>query len=309
MTEGSAIRYDGRVAIISGGGRGLGRAYALELAARGANVVVNDPGPGVDGTGGSGVADEVVEEIRRVGGEAIASLVPVDDPASADEVVSQAVSAFGRCDILINNAGILRDRSIPKMTSEEFEAILDVHLRGPFYLSQAAFRCMKVQRYGRIVVTASSAGLFGNFGQANYGAAKLGSVGLMHVLAIEGAKYGINANAIAPIAATRLALSGLVAGLPAGLTPDLVSPLVLYLVSEQSSVTHRIFSAGGGHFAEVFIGETSGWSTTTRATVEDVADHMEPISDRSTFSEFWDVFAELKAVFDKSGVLPTEGNG
>jgi NAD(P)-dependent dehydrogenase (short-subunit alcohol dehydrogenase family) len=296
MSGSGQIRFDGRVAIVSGGGRGLGRAYALELATRGATVVVNDPGGALDGSGSSGTAEDVVGQIKGVGGVASASTLPVGGPDAAEALLAETLEAYGRCDILINSAGILRDRSVAKMTAGEFEAVLDVHLRGPFYLSQAAFRQMKVQGYGRILLTASSAGVFGNFGQANYSAAKLGSVGLMQVLAIEGAKYGIMANAVTPLAVTRMSTTGLIDGMPERMTPELVAPIALYLVSEDSTITHRVFSAGGGHFAEVVIGVTPGWSAAAPVTVEQVQENFQAISEKERVLQFWDALAELAHV-------------
>jgi len=199
------IRFDGRVAVITGAGGGLGRMYALELARRGAKVVVNDLGGKSDGTGKStSMADQVVDEIRAAGGEAAPNYDSVATPEGGESIIRTAVDTFGKVDIVVNNAGILRDRSFVKLSPEELGLVIDVHLKGAFYVSKPAFRLMKDQRYGRLVFTSSAAGLLGNFGQSNYGAAKMGLVGLMHVLAVEGAKYDIRCNAIAPTARTRI---------------------------------------------------------------------------------------------------------
>jgi NAD(P)-dependent dehydrogenase (short-subunit alcohol dehydrogenase family) len=201
----SEIRFDGRVAIVTGAGGGLGRTYALELARRGARVVVNDKGGAADGTGsGSSMADAVVKEIREAGGSAVASYDSVSTPEGGSAIVKTAVDAFGRVDVVINNAGILRDKTFAKLEPENLEVVLDVHLKGAFFVSQPAFRLMKEQGYGRFLFTASNAGIFGNFGQTNYGAAKMGLVGLSNVLALEGAKNGITSNVLAPMARTRL---------------------------------------------------------------------------------------------------------
>jgi len=191
----------GRVAVVTGSGGGLGKTYAMELARRGARVVVNDLGGSVDGTGASpSAADAVVADIRAAGGEAVANYDSVSSPEGGAAIIQSAVDAFGTVDIVVNNAGILRDKSFANMTMDEVESVLDVHLKGSFYVTSPAFKIMKERGYGRLVFTSSGSGLFGNFGQANYGAAKAGMVGLMNVLSIEGAKYDIRANAIAPMA-------------------------------------------------------------------------------------------------------------
>ena len=199
------IRFDGRVAIVTGAGNGLGRAHALELARRGAKVVVNDFGGARDGTGGSLTpAEEVVEEIRAMKGEAFADGANVADAEQCAEMVAEAMRKWGRVDILINNAGILRDKSFAKMTAEDWHAVIDVHLNGSAHCTLAVWPHMREQNYGRVVMTTSTSGIYGNFGQANYGAAKMGVIGLMNTLAIEGAKYGINVNCLSPTAATRM---------------------------------------------------------------------------------------------------------
>jgi len=275
----SDIRFDGRVAIITGAGGGLGRTYALELARRGAQVVVNDLGGAADGSGsGSSMADAVVKEITEAGGQAVANYDSVADPRSGEAIVQTALDHFGKVDIVINNAGILRDKTFVKLAPEELEIVLDVHLKGAFYVTQPAFRVMKENGYGRVVFTASNAGILGNFGQTNYGAAKMGLVGLCHVLALEGAKYDIKCNVLAPIARTRLT-EQLLGPAAQTLDPDCVTPIVTYLVSERCAVTHEIFSAGGGRFARMFVGLTPGWvkGAGAKATAEEVEDHLDQI--------------------------------
>ncbi|MFO0945736.1 MAG: SDR family oxidoreductase [Planctomycetota bacterium] len=281
----SELRFDGRVALITGAGGGLGKTYALALAARGAKVVVNDLGGNVDGTGQSkSLADETVDEIRSAGGEAVADYNSVATPEGGAAMVKGAVDAFGRIDIVINNAGILRDKSFAKMLPEELELVLDVHLKGAFFVSQPAFQVMKQNNYGRFVFTSSAAGLFGNFGQANYGAAKRGLVGLSNVIAIEGAKNNIHSNVIAPLAKTRLS-QDVLGPMADVLDPKLVTPMVVYLVSEQCTLTHEIFSAGGGRFARAFVGLTPGWfAGTTPPAPEAVAEHLNQIMDTQGFT-------------------------
>src|SRR5258706_8292096 len=252
------IRFDGRVALITGAGRGLGRPYALELARRGARVVVNDFGGGTDGRGGgSPLADAVVEEIADAGGEAIANYDSVSTPAGGEAMVRTAVDRFGKVDIVINNAGILRDKTFVKLLPEDLEVILDVHLKGAFYVTQPAFRVMRENGYGRIVLTSSASGMLGNFGQSNYAAGKTGLLGLSNVLAIEGAKYGITSNVLTPVARTRLTEELLGAALADHVRPECVTPLVVYLVSEQCRATHQIFTAGGGRYAKLFVSMTA----------------------------------------------------
>ena len=277
----SEIGFDGRVAIVTGAGSGLGRSHALEFAKRGAQVVVNDLGGSVDGTGsGAAAADLVVKEIEQAGGLAVASYDSVATPEGGESIVKTALDNFGRVDILVNNAGILRDRSFPKMSQAEIDGVLDVHLRGAFFVSQPAFRAMKEARYGRIVFTASAAGVFGNFGQANYGAAKMGLVGLSNVLAQEGVKANITSNVIAPIALTRMT-EGIMDGLGLKLDPEYVTAMVCYLASEQCELTHEIFSVGAGRYARVFIGLCEGWTDVKAESLsaDDVAAHIEEIRD------------------------------
>lgn len=253
-----AIRYDGKVAIVTGAGQGLGRSHAIELAKRGAKVVVNDLGVSKDGVGAnSDGALAVVAEIEAMGGEAMAHGANVANFEQVQEMVQQTMDKWGRVDILVNNAGILRDKSFGKGSMEDFQLVVDVHLMGTVYCTKAVWDIMKAQEYGRIVVTTSSSGLYGNFGQANYGSAKLGVVGLMNTLAQEGAKNNIRVNALAPTAGTRMTEGLIPEKAYALLTPETVSPAVLFLVSEEAP-TRTILAAGAGAFAVAKIVETEG---------------------------------------------------
>ena len=275
----SDIQFDGRVAIITGAGGGLGRTYALDLAKRGAQVVVNDLGGAADGTGaGTSMADTVVKEITEAGGSAVANYDSVSTPEGGEAIIKTALDSFGKVDIVINNAGILRDKTFAKLSPEELEIVLDVHLKGAFFVSQPAFRVMKENSYGRLIFTASAAGIFGNFGQTNYGAAKMGLVGLSNVLAQEGAKYNIKSNVVAPIAFTRMTESLLGAAAKA-LGPECVTPLTVFLASEACDITHEIYSVGGGRFARIFVGLCPGWTKgpAAVASAEEVRDQMDQI--------------------------------
>jgi NAD(P)-dependent dehydrogenase (short-subunit alcohol dehydrogenase family) len=279
MTE---LGFDGKVAIITGAGGGLGKQHALLLASRGALVVVNDLGGAVDGTGADvGAAQLVVDEIAAAGGEAIADANSVATPEGGAAIVQTAIDAFGRIDIVVNNAGILRDKSFANMNADLLDPVIDVHLRGAFHVTQPAWHHMREQNYGRVISTSSSSGLFGNFGQANYGAAKMGLVGFTRVLAVEGAKYGITANAIAPLALTRMT-EPLLGPLGAKVAPERVSPLVAYLAHESCEATGRVFSVGGGRIAEVFIGEAQGYQS-GELTPELVAENWDAITDRDGY--------------------------
>jgi len=277
----SQIVFDNQVAIVTGAGGGLGKTYALEMARRGARIVVNDLGGSVDGTGGANsMADQVVGEIEAAGGEAVASYDSVSTPEGGQAIVQTAVDAFGTVDIVINNAGILRDKSFANVEMANVHAVLDVHLRGAFHVTQPAFRVMKENNYGRIVYTASASGLFGNFGQANYGAAKMGLVGLMNVTAVEGAKYGIKTNAIAPVAKTRMT-EDLLGPMLEFVEPDQVMPMVVYLASSDCEASHEIWSVGGGRYARIFVGVNEGWfaGKSVVPSVEDIRDNLDTIRD------------------------------
>ena len=277
-----ALGFDGKVAIITGAGGGLGRQHALLMASRGALIVVNDLGGAVDGTGSDkGAAQRVVDEIKAAGGDAVADTNSVASPEGGAAIVQSALDAYGRVDIVINNAGILRDKAFHNMTPDLFDAVIDVHLRGAYNVTQPAWRHMREQGYGRVISTASGAGIFGNFGQANYGAAKMGLIGFTRVLAVEGAKFNIKANAIAPVAMTRMT-EDILGPIGDKLGPQFVSPLVTYLAHECCEPTGRVFSVAGGRVAEVFIAEGPGY-VNPEMTPEDVAANMEGISNRDDY--------------------------
>ena len=276
-----AIRFDGKVAIVTGAGGGLGRQHALALAARGARVVVNDLGVARDGEGSSATpAQSVVAEIVAAGGEAIANGASVTDSVAVQAMVDEAVAKWGSVDILVNNAGVLRDKSFAKMTLEDFRFVVDVHLMGAVNCTKAVWDGMRERNYGRIVMTTSSSGLYGNFGQANYGAAKMALVGLMQTLSIEGAKNNIKVNCLAPTAHTRMT-EDLGAALPLeALGPELVSPGLLYLVSEDAP-SRVILAAGAGGFERAYVTITQGDYATGPDAVEQIADRFDAISDRA----------------------------
>ncbi|MFN8053016.1 MAG: SDR family NAD(P)-dependent oxidoreductase [Acidimicrobiales bacterium] len=270
------LGYDGKVAIITGAGGGLGRSHALELAKRGARIVVNDLGGSVDGVGGDkGPAQHVVEEIEALGGEAVASTDSVSTPEGGKAVVQTAVDAFGTVDIVINNAGILRDKTFHNMTPELLTAVIDVHLLGAFYVTQPAWLIMREKSYGRVINTSSNSGILGNFGQSNYGAAKMGLVGFTRVLANEGRKYNIKVNAIAPVAKTRMT-EELLGGFGEKLAAEEITPTVAYLAHEDCPVTGEIYSVAGGSVSRFFIGLTPGYYKNGH-TVEDVRDNFDLI--------------------------------
>ncbi len=280
MTD--ALGFDGKVAIITGAGGGLGREHALLMASRGALIVVNDLGGAVDGTGSDkGAADKVVDEIKAAGGEAVADTNSVATPEGGAAIVQTAIDAFGRIDIVVNNAGILRDKSFHNMTPELWDPVLAVHLSGAYHVTSAAWPYMREQTYGRVISTASGAGIFGNFGQANYGAAKMGLVGFSRVLAVEGASKNIKANVIAPVAYTRMT-EDLLGPLAEKVAPHYVSPLVTYLAHEDCEPTGRVFSVAGGRVAEIFIGEGPGY-TDAELSPESIAANWDAVTDRSSF--------------------------
>ena len=274
------ISFEGRVALVTGAGGGLGRAYALELARRGARVVVNDLGGARDGSGRSDSAQRVVEEIEAAGGEAIANGASVTDPEQVEAMVAEAKSRWGGVHILINNAGILRDRSFAKMSVEDFRAVVEVHLIGSAICTKAVWETMREQAYGRILMTSSSTGLYGNFGQANYGAAKLGLAGLAKTLALEGAKYDIRVNTIAPTAATRMTQDIFPPELLARFQPELVAPAALFLVSDEAP-TNAIVGAGAGVIQAAYVTLTRGVALPEgERTPEAVAANWGRITDR-----------------------------
>ncbi len=278
-----SITFDDQVAIVTGAGGGLGRCHALELARRGARVVVNDLGSTVDGTGAStSAAQAVVDEITAAGGIAVANADSVSTEAGGQAIVAAAIEAFGRVDILINNAGILRDAAFKNMTAEQVDAVIAVHLTGAFNVTRAVWPHMREQNYGRIVQTTSGTGLFGNFGQTNYGAAKMGLVGMMHVLSIEGARNGITVNAIAPIARTRMT-EDIMGEAGKAMDPELVTPVVIYLAHRSCDRTAHIYSVGAGKVSRVFIGQTAGIED-SGLTPEIVAKSIDEIDDVASFT-------------------------
>ncbi len=275
------IDFQDRVAVVTGAGGGLGRVYALLLASRGASVVVNDLGGSLDGDGsGTNAADAVVEEITGSGGIAVADYNSVADAEGGAAIIENAVDAFGRVDILISNAGILRDRTLLNMDVDDLRAVLSVHLEGAFYVTKPAFRLMKDQQYGRIVLTSSGSGLFGNFGQTNYAAAKAGLVGLMNALKLEGAKYNVLVNTVAPIANTRMT-EEILGEMAEKFDPESVAPAVVYLASEENQRTGELWSVGGGSVSRVFTALAEGYfkhpDRDGPLTIEDVAEHVDDV--------------------------------
>jgi len=281
------IRLDHRVAIVTGAGAGLGRSHAMLLAARGAKVVVNDLGGRVDGTGANAsAADGVVAEIRAAGGEAVANHDSVATPEGAHAILKTALDAFGTIDIVVNNAGIIRYKSLLQHTAEDFAATLAVHLNGSFYLSQAAFPIMKEKRYGRLVFTSSSGGMRGSADGVAYAAAKAGVVGLANVMALAGAPHGVTSNVILPNAYTRMTEAVVAERHRERLGPDFISPLVLYLCSEQCKLNHEMFACGGGTVARTILALAPGWRTDSKAefTPEAIHEHLEEIMDMTNYS-------------------------
>jgi NAD(P)-dependent dehydrogenase (short-subunit alcohol dehydrogenase family) len=283
------IRFDGRVAIVTGAAAGLGRSHALALAARGARVLVNDFGGRVDGTGGSSEpAERVAAEIRQAGGEALSNGADVTSPAEVAHMVATAIDAWGRVDILINNAGILRDASFAKASLQDVRAVVDVHLLGAVLCSQSVWPHMRAAGYGRILMTSSTSGIYGNFGQAGYGAAKTGLIGLMNVLQIEGARHDIRVNVLVPAAATRMTQALLPAAALALLTPEAVTPAALFLVSDDAP-RRTILSAAAGGFSRILIAETEGvFLPEQDRTPEAIAAQFGRISDLATATVYED---------------------
>jgi NAD(P)-dependent dehydrogenase (short-subunit alcohol dehydrogenase family)/acyl dehydratase len=299
----SGIRFDDQVAVVTGAGAGLGRVYAIELAQRGAKVVVNDLGGARDGSGNgsSSAADAVVEEIRAAGGEAVANYDSVASPEGGQAIVDAAIQAFGRIDILINNAGILRDKTLAKMEPENWQAVMDVHLNGAYHVTRPAFMHMRENRYGRIIFTTSAAGLYGNFGQTNYSSAKMGLIGFMNTLKLEGDKHNIKINTIAPVAATRLTEDILPPDLLDKLKPEFVAPLVLYLCSNRCPVNGAIYNAGMGYFNRVAILTGSGTVIGTEGEIpspEAIAAQMDKIKSLTGAQEFPNATAAFGPLLD-----------
>lgn len=295
----SSLDLHGRVAVVTGAGGGLGREHALALAARGACVVVNDVGGALDGSGTSASpAETVARLITDRGGAAVADSHSVSNEEGGAAIIAAAIDAFGRIDIVVNNAGIVRDKTFHNLTRDAIDDVLAVHLGGAFWVTRSAWPHLRKQKYGRVLFTTSPAGLLGNFGQANYAAAKSGVVGLMKVLAIEGAKYGITANAISPLAKTRMTENLLSGFLADHADPSLVSPLVLWLASEACTDSGNVYSVGGGRTARFVVGMTPGWTRTDgQLTPEDIAAHWDEINDTTGLTvalELNDDFRALK---------------
>ena len=296
------LRFDGKVAIVTGAGGGLGKQHALELARRGAKVVVNDLGGSMDGSGGSSsAADAVVAEIKAAGGEAIANGASVTDDAGVAHLVQQTMDQWGRIDVLIANAGILRDKSFSKMEIADFELVLNVHLMGTVKPTKAVWEIMKTQNYGRIVVTTSSSGLYGNFGQSNYGAAKLGIIGFMNTIKLEGQKNNVHINAISPVAATRMTENLMPPAMLEKLKPEYVTPGVIYLASEEAP-TGAILAAGAGVFALARIYETEGVNLGEGGlSAEEVRDNWSKIADEHDQKAYFNGGEQGGKIFRKLG--------
>jgi NAD(P)-dependent dehydrogenase (short-subunit alcohol dehydrogenase family) len=274
---------EGRVVVVTGSGGGIGRQHALLFAERGAKVVINDLGGSRDGSGGgSEMADNVVKEIIDAGGEAVANYDNVATPEGGEGVIKSALDAFGRVDIVVNNAGILRDVTFAKMEHSQWDAVLKVHLYGTYYVTRAAWPHLREQSYGRVIVTSSTSGIFGNFGQSNYGAAKLGVVGLINTLAMEGKKYNITANAIAPIALTRMTEDIFPEEIAEKFDPAYISPAVVHLGSEECTDTGAIILAGGGNYAKVAYFQAAGANFDAVPSVDDLAAKWDEVTDMST---------------------------
>lgn len=277
-----SIRFDDQVAIVTGAGGGIGKQHALELARRGAKVVVNDLGGGVDGTGTSDASEAVVDQILSEGGEAIANGASVTDLDAIKDMTEQVVSKWGQIDILVNNAGILRDKTFHNVSMDDFNLVMDVHFQGTLNCTHTIYPIMRENGYGRIVFTSSSSGVFGNFGQSNYGAAKMAMVGLMNTLKLEGQKYNVFSNTITPVAYTRMTENLMPEDFGKQFQPEYITPAVLYLASDQAP-NGAIMAAGAGVFSRILIHETMGISLGTGEdmTPENISASWEKISDMS----------------------------
>ena len=294
------ISFKDKVVIVTGAGGGLGRSHSLEFAKRGAKVVVNDLGGSVDGSGGSSdAANNVVKEITEAGGVAIPNGSSVTDDDGVKNMVDQTMDEFGRIDVLINNAGILRDRSFTKMTMEDFTLVTDIHLIGSVKPTKMVWEIMKEQNYGRILVTTSSTGLYGNFGQSNYGAAKLGVVGFINTLKLEGQKYNINCNVLCPVAYTRMTENLMPPEAEQLLTPSSVTPAVIYLSSENGP-TGTILCAGAGVYSVAKIMESDGENLGLEASAEDLEKNWDKISDFSEAKPFFNGGEQTGKVLEKA---------
>jgi len=319
----STLRFDDRVAVITGAGGGLGKQYALLLASHGARIVVNDTGGSVTGDGSdSRAADVVAEEIRGLGGEAVADSHSVTTPEGGKAIIDAAIRAWGRVDIVINNAGIVRDAPFEDMTADRLEPLVDVHLKGAFYVTGPAWKVMREQRYGRVLNTCSAAGILGAERMSNYGAAKAGLIGFTRVLAAEGAEHNIKVNAIAPIAYTRMlahsvdsadqqddasaqaVLDDLVGQYLRKLDPALVAPVAAFLAHQECPVSGEIYTVGAGHVARFFIGRTTGFFS-PNLSIEDVRDHLDEIRDEAGYTVPGGPAAELSELFATIMTNPT----
>ncbi len=300
------IRFDDRVAIVTGSGSGLGRSHAMLLASRGAKVVVNDPGGAVDGRGGqNAVADKVVAEIKAAGGQAVANYNSVADMASAQGIIDTAMNTWGRCDILVNNAGILRDKAFNNMTMDDFEFTSQVHYMGTVYCTKAAWPIMRKQQYGRVVVTTSGSGTVGNFGQSNYGAAKMAVNGFINVLRLEGAKYNILCNAISPSARTRMTEDLIPPHIAVFMKPELVSPAVAWLCSEECDANGEIIAATAGNYARVQYFQSEGvqFDPDEPVTVDMVAERIGKIRDLSNAKPYTGLMGTVEQELRKMGKI------
>ncbi|GFG55640.1 short-chain dehydrogenase [Mycolicibacterium agri] len=306
------IDFDGQVAVVTGGGRGLGRLYALELARRGAKVVVNDLGGSMHGEGAdASVADSVVEEITALDGTAVASHDSVDRPEGGNAIVHTAVTRFGRLDAVISNAGIFDSVAFDELSPQQWRRMIAVHLDGGFYLAQPAYKVMKAQNYGRFVFISSSAGMFGQHLEAHYAAAKAGLVGLTNVIALEGQPHGILANAVLPTGFSRMVSETVgdskalqETGFLDVIKPELVVPMVVYLASRQCQVSHQNYSAIGGRFARVFIGLAQGWPAPpgSHPTADDVAAHFAEVSATEPFTVPGAIYDEVFGIYERLGL-------